>query len=211
MAETTKFWLLVALVCGAFAVAEYMYACEAIRICRDRKRHTLFRILVALVLLVDCLGFLGCMTGHEGLRVTGWYIDHCQLYEALKNCCGCAVSSPVKEFGLSLLLLPFVAPIFGWLLGAFGMQFAVQFVEHLLPSPYSHGPLETIVMTSYLATGLTLCAISLAAAPIRAMAMYETPKRSWWKIIVVLYVTYWPVAFLLPHEIRDMIARLGLW
>ena len=40
MAEITKFWMLVAAMCGVFAIAEYMYACEAIRVCRDRSRDT---------------------------------------------------------------------------------------------------------------------------------------------------------------------------
>ncbi len=182
MAETTKFWLLVALVCGAFAVAEYMYAREAIRICRDRKRHTLFRILVALVLLVDCLGFLGCMRSEA-------------MTEYIRHLHGCGTSS-VNKIAISLLASPISGSIFGCRVLGEGVctfllpdlrNFSILFVFLLGPAMQLPG------------------AISFAAQIVRPMVMYKAPKRSWWKIVFVFYVTYLPAAFTLPYTVRELI------
>ena len=185
MAETTKFWMLVAAMCGVFAVAEYMYACEAIRVCRDRSRDTPYKILVTLILLVDCLGFIGCLSGDP----MECYIRWCETADAHKCCCSLGNSATIKELSLSLLLVPFVWPLFGWVQGPLAAAFLIPELPCI--APYCAIPRSMIAAP--------LAAISLAAAPIRSIVMYQAPQRSWLKIIFVSYVTYWPVAFAFPY------------
>lgn len=187
MAETTKFWLLVALVCGAFAVAEYMYACEAIRICRDRTKKAIYRIAVALVLLVDCLGFLGCMAGPMGNEVMECYIRWCQM----KACCDC-VSSTAGEIGTWLLISPVMGQCVSWVflpLSIFGF-----FVPPEIPDC-----VRKCLMLPMILLWILLAVISFTAPFIRVVVMYKAPKRSWWKIIFVFYITYWAIAFQFPY------------
>jgi hypothetical protein len=187
MAETTKFWLLVALVCGAFAVAEYMYAREAIRICRDRTEERLYKIAVALVLFVDCFGFLACMAGHEGKEAMDCYIRWCRM----KACCDC-VSSTAGEIGTWLLMSPVMGQCVSWM-------FLPLFILEFFVPPGIPDCARVYLMLPTVLLGIPLVAISFTAPFIRAMVMYKAPKCSLWKIIFVFYVTYWPLAFLFPH------------
>jgi hypothetical protein len=188
MAETTKFWLLVALVCGAFAVAEYMYAREAIRICRDRKRHTLFRILVALVLLVDCLGFLGCVG-----PVSQEYVRY--LYEW--------GPSPVDGIAIGLLTSPVIGPVFWFFFLGIGAS-SIPINALIVVFSLLIGNISWSIMVWFMIPIVILfCSVAFVAAPIHAIVMYKAPKRSWWKIIFVFCVTYWSAAFILA----DMIGR----
>ena len=58
MHEAVVFWLLVAVVCGSFAAAEYMYLVEVFRICRSRTQSLPYKVLVVLVAIADGIGQL---------------------------------------------------------------------------------------------------------------------------------------------------------
>ena len=58
MHEAVVFWLLVAVVCGSFAAAEYMYLVEVFRICRSRTQSLPYKVLVVLVAIADGIVFL---------------------------------------------------------------------------------------------------------------------------------------------------------
>ena len=180
MSVALKFWMLVSLPCGAFAVAEYLYACETIRICRDHTRPVLYRIATILVLLVDCLGFLSCM--NLGMSDCIYYI---YVWGP----------SPIVPISLGLLLGPlfilFLGPLF--LGGASVILFLPDSLCDAMPALW---PLRWTLCIIFLV-------ISLIAPIMRAAVLYQAPRRKWWKVAFVFYVTYWPVALMVP----DMIGR----
>ena len=178
MSDTLKFWMLVSLLCVAFAMAEYMYACEVIRICRDGSRHVLYKMLAALVLLVDCLGFLGCMD--EGM-------NDCIRYIYAWG------PSPIAAICLGLLLNPFWGLMFGWLFIA-GAGSSV-----FIPASLCDAIPQLVILKGLLMISFIPCAV--AAPFMRARVMYQAPCRSWWKVVFVAYVTYWPIAILLPSAL----------
>ena len=184
MAETTKFWLLVAFVCGAFAVAEYMYAGEAIRICRDRSKRAIYRIAVALVLLVDCLGFLGCMGS-----VMPEYVRYLYGWGPF----------PFDEIAIGLLTSP-IAGLFLWFF-FLGIG-AASIVKAFLIAVF-HLPIDvmswSVMVWFMIPIAILFVAVALFAPYIRVGVMYTTVNRSWWKIIFVFCVTYWPAAFMLAE------------
>jgi len=175
-----KFWMLVALLCGAFAVAEYLYAYETIRVCRNHARPVLYKIVAILVLLVDCLGFLGCM--NLGMSDCIYYI---YVWGP----------SPIVPVCLGLLLGPlfmlFLGPI---ILGCSGV--ILFFPEPLCNAMPALWPLRWTLSILFLL-------IAFAAPIMRAAVLYQAPRRTWWQIVFVYYVTYWPVALMVP----DMLGR----
>ena len=172
MHEAVVFWLLVAVVCGSFAAAEYMYLVEVFRICRSRTQSLPYKVLVVLVAIVDGIVFLWGMS--VGLDEYMYY-----LY----------VWGPSPNAGIAIGLA--LSPIFSPLLfvaGVMGLASAV--LSPLLPNP--------VVM----ALMLCLILVAFSAQVVRPVVMYKSPRRSWWKIIFVFYVTYWPVAFLFDAMAR---------
>ena len=176
MSVALEFWMLVTLLCGAFAVAEYLYASETIRVCRDHTRPVLYRIAAILALIVDCLGFLGCM--NLGMRDCIYYI----------HVWG---PSPIVPICLGLLLGPLFMIFLGPLILGGGS------VALLLPDPLCDvipalWPLRWTLIILFLV-------ISLAASIMRVAVMCQAPHRTWWKVTFVFYVTYWPVALMVPN------------
>ena len=172
MHEAVVFWLLVAVVCGSFAAAEYMYLVEVFRICRSRTQSLPYKVLVVLVAIADGIVFLWGMS--VGLDEYMYY-----LY----------VWGPSPNAGIAIGLA--LSPIFSPLLfvaGVMGLASAV--LSPLLPNP--------VVM----ALMLCLMLVAFSAQVVRPVVMYKSPRRSWWKIIFVFYVTYWPVAFLFDSMAR---------
>ena len=172
MHEAVVFWLLVAVVCGSFAAAEYMYLVEVFRICRSRTQSLPYKVLVVLVAIADGIVFLWGMS--VGLDEYMYY-----LY----------VWGPSPNAGIAIGLA--LSPIFSPLLfvaGVMGLASAV--LSPLLPNP--------VVM----ALMLCLILVAFSAQVVRPVVMYKSPRRSWWKIIFVFYVTYWPVAFLFDSMAR---------
>jgi len=180
MSVALKFWMLVALLCGAFAVAEYLYACETICICRNHTRPVLYRIAAILVLLVDCLGFLGCM--NLGMSDCIYFI---YVWGP----------PPIVPISLGLLLGPsfmlFLGPLF---LGG-------SSVILLLPDPLCDA-MPALWSVRWTLTIIFLV-VSLAAPIMRVAVMCQAKRRKWWKVAFVFYVTYCPVALMVP----DMIGR----
>ena len=180
MSVALKFWMLVTLICGAFAVAEYLYACETIRVYRHHARPALYKIAAILVLLVDCLGFLGCM--NEGMSDCIYYI---YIWGP----------SPIVPISLGLLLGPLFMLVLGPLtLGGTGVVFLLP--DSLCDAMPTLWPLRQSLVILFLV-------ISLIAPILRAAVICQAPHRKWWKVVFVFYVTYWPVVLLLP----DMIGR----
>ena len=180
MSTALKFWMLVALLCGAFAVAKYLYACETIRVCRDRTRHVLYRTAAILVLLVDCLGFLGCM--NLGMSDCIYYIYGWG-------------PSPIVPISLGLLFGPLFMLILGpIILGCGGVILFLP--DSLCDAMPGFWPLRWTLSILFIA-------VAFAAPIMRAAVLYQAPRRTWWQIVFVYYVTYWPVALMVP----DMIGR----
>ena len=175
MSVALKFWMLVALMCSAFAVAEYLYACETIRVCRDHTRPVLYKIAAMLVMLVDCLGFLGCM--NLGMSDCIYYI---YVWGP----------SPIAEIGVGMLLGPclmlLLGPVF---LGGSGVILLLS--DSLCNAMPVFWPVRWTLCELFLMT-------SVAAPIMRVAVMYQTPRRMWWKVVFVFYVTYWPVALTIP-------------
>ena len=172
MHEAVVFWLLVAVVCGSFAAAEYMYLVEVFRICRSRTQSLPYKVLVVLVAIADGIVFLWGMS--VGLDEYMYY-----LY----------VWGPSPNAGIAIGLA--LSPIFSPLLfvaGVMGLASAV-------PSPLLPNPVVMALM-------LCLMLVAFSAQVVRPVVMYKSPRRSWWKIIFVFYVTYWPVAFLFDSMAR---------
>ncbi len=172
MHEAVVFWLLVAVVCGSFAAAEYMYLVEVFRICRSRTQSLPYKVLVVLVAIADGIVFLWGMS--VGLDEYMYY-----LY----------VWGPSPNAGIAIGLA--LSPIFSPLLfvaGVMGLASAV-------PSPLLPNPVVMALM-------LCLMLVAFSAQAVRPVVMYKSPRRSWWKIIFVFYVTYWPVAFLFDAMAR---------
>ena len=172
MHEAVVFWLLVAVVCGSFAAAEYMYLVEVFRICRSRTQSLPYKVLVVLVAIADGIVFLWGMS--VGLDEYMYY-----LY----------VWGPSPNAGIAIGLA--LSPIFSPLLfvaGVMGLASAV-------PSPLLPNPVVMALM-------LCLILVAFSAQVVRPVVMYKSPRRSWWKIIFVFYVTYWPVAFLFDAMAR---------
>ena len=172
MHEAVVFWLLVAVVCGSFAAAEYMYLVEVFRICRSRTQSLPYKVLVVLVAIADGIVFLWGMS--VGLDEYMYY-----LY----------VWGPSPNAGIAIGLA--LSPIFSPLLfvaGVMGLASAV-------PSPLLPNPVVMALM-------LCLILVAFSAQVVRPVVMYKSPRRSWWKIIFVFYVTYWPVAFLFDSMAR---------
>ena len=180
MSVALKFWMLVSLLCGAFAVAEYLYACETIRVCRDHTRPVLYKIAAILVLLVDCLGFLSCM--NLGM-------SDCLYYIYVWG------PSPIVPISLGFLLGPLFILFLGPLIlgGASVILFLPDSLCDAMPVLW---PLRQTLIILFLA-------ISLIAPIMRVVVMCQAPRRKWWKVAFVFYVTYWPVALMVP----DMIGR----
>ena len=172
MHEAVVFWLLVAVVCGSFAAAEYMYLVEVFRICRSRTQSLPYKVLVVLVAIADGIVFLWGMS--VGLDEYMYY-----LY----------VWGPSPNAGIAIGLA--LSPIFSPLLfvaGVMGLASAV-------PSPLLPNPVVMALM-------LCLILVAFSAQVVRPVVMYKSPRRSWWKIIFVFYVTYWTVAFLFDSMAR---------
>ena len=168
MHEAVVFWLLVAAVCGSFAAAEYMYLVEVFRICRSRTQLLPYKVLTVWVAIADGIVFLWGMS--VGLDEYMYY-----LY----------VWGPSPNAGIAIGLA--LSPIFSPLLfvaGVVGLAYTT-----LLPLPLMPNPVVVALM-------LCLMLIAFSAQVVRPVVMYKSPRRSWWKIIFVFYVTYWPVAFL---------------
>ena len=172
MHEAVVFWLLVAVVCGSFVAAEYMYLVEVFRICRSRTQSLPYKVLGVLVAIADGIVFLWGMS--VGLDEYMYY-----LY----------VWGPSPNAGIAIGLA--LSPIFSPLLfvaGVMGLASAV-------PSPLLPNPVVMALM-------LCLMLVAFSAQVVRPVVMYKSPRRSWWKIIFVFYVTYWPVAFLFDSMAR---------
>ena len=178
MSVALKFWMLVSLLCGAFAVAEYLYACETIRVYRHHARPALYKIAAILVLLVDCLGFLGCM--NLGMSDCIYYI---YVWGP----------SPIAPICIGLLLGPVFMLVLGPLtLGGAGVVFLLP--DSLCDAMPVLWPLRQTLIIPFLA-------ISLIAPIMRVVVMCQAPSRKWWKVAFVFYVTYWPVALMVPEMI----------
>ena len=172
MHEAVVFWLLVAVVCGSFAAAEYMYLVEVFRICRSRTQSLPYKVLVVLVAIADGIVFLWGMS--VGLDEYMYY-----LY----------VWGPSPNAGIAIGLV--LSPIFSPLLFVAG----VMGLASAEPSPLLPNPVVMALM-------LCLMLVAFSAQVVRPVVMYKSPRRSWWKIIFVFYVTYWPVAFLFDSMAR---------
>ena len=178
MSVAPRLWILVALLCGAFAVAEHLYACETIRLCRNHARPVLYKAVAILALLVDCLGFLGCM--NEGMSDCIYYI---YVWGPSPNALIC--------IGLLLgpLFMLFLGPI---ILGCVGVILFLP--DSLCDAMPTLWPLRWTL-------GILFIAIAFAAPIMRAAVLYQAPRRLWWKVIFAYYVTYWPVALMVPNMV----------
>ena len=172
MHEAVVFWLLVAVVCGSFAAAEYMYLVEVFRICRSRTQSLPYKVLVVLIAIADGIVFLWGMS--VGL-------DEYMYYLYVWG------PSPNAGIAIGLALSPIFCPLL-FVAGVMGLASAV-------PSPLLPNPVVMALM-------LCLILVAFSAQVVRPVVMYKSPRRSWWKIIFVFYVTYWPVAFLFDSMAR---------
>ena len=172
MHEAVVFWLLVAVVCGLFAAAEYMYLVEVFRICRSRTQSLPYKVLVVLIAIADGIVFLWGMS--VGL-------DEYMYYLYVWG------PSPNAGIAIGLALSPIFCPLL-FVAGVMGLASAV-------PSPLLPNPVVMALM-------LCLILVAFSAQVVRPVVMYKSPRRSWWKIIFVFYVTYWPVAFLFDAMAR---------
>ena len=175
MHEAVVFWLLVAVVCGSFAAAEYMYLVEVFRICRSRTQSLPYKVLVVLVAIADGIVFLwGMSVGFDE------YIRWLYVWGP----------SPNAGIAIGLALSPIFSPLLLFVVGVMGLVYAV-----LSPLPLMPDPLVEAFM-------LCLMLVAFSAQVVRPVVMYKSPRRLWWKIIFVFYVTYWPVAFLFDAMAR---------
>ena len=172
MHEAVVFWLLVAVVCGSFAAAEYMYLVEVFRICRSRTQSLPYKVLVVLVAIADGIVFLWGMSVGLDEYMYSLYVWG---------------PSPNAGIAIGLALSPIFSPLL-FVAGVMGLASAV-------PSPLLPNPVVMALM-------LCLILVAFSAQVVRPVVMYKSPRRSWWKIIFVFYVTYWPVAFLFDSMAR---------
>ena len=172
MHEAVVFWLLVAVVCGSFAAAEYMYLVEVFRICRSRTQSLPYKVLVVLVAIADGIVFLWGMSVGLDEYMYSLYVWG---------------PSPNAGIAIGLALSPIFSPLL-FVAGVMGLASAV-------PSPLLPNPVVMALM-------LCLMLVAFSAQVVRPVVMYKSPRRSWWKIIFVFYVTYWPVAFLFDSMAR---------
>ena len=172
MHEAVVFWLLVAVVCGSFAAAEYMYLVEVFRICRSRTQSLPYKVLVVLVAIADGIVFLWGMSVGLDEYMYSLYVWG---------------PSPNAGIAIGLALSPIFSPLL-FVAGVMGLASAV-------PSPLLPNPVVMALM-------LCLMLVAFSAQVVRPVVMYKSPRRSWRKIIFVFYVTYWPVAFLFDSMAR---------
>ena len=180
MSVALKFWMLVSLLCGAFAIAEYLYACETIRVCRNHARPALYKMAAILVLIVDCRGFLGCM--NLGMSDCIYYI---YVWGP----------SPIAPICIGLLLGPLFMIILGPIVLGCGRVILIL-PDSLCDAMPTLWPLRWTLSILFIA-------VAFAAPIMRAAVLYQAPRRTWWQIVFVYYVTYWPVALMVP----DMLGR----
>ena len=154
------------------AIAEWMFAAEAIGYARRRNLGKRMRLFLAAVVVSDGLSII--------LNVVGW----CWAYATING--GWLIGSDIVADLLAWTLLgPVFSPI-----TFLGLAFAAPLVAIL------DGPLFLLSPLT-LAMGL----LSFASPVLRAKVMWEAERRSWLKLLFVVYVTFLPASLFIPWAI----------
>ena len=153
------------------AVAEWMFATEAVRYSRRRNLGKRMRLFLAAVVISDGLSII--------LNVGGW----CWAYATINGGWLIGSTDLMAELRGSALLSPMFSPI-AFLCTAFAGPLVAIIDRPLL-----------FLLPLTLPMGL----LSFASPIIRAKVMWKTEWRSWIKLLFVVYATFLPASLAIPY------------
>ena len=168
--ESIQFFGFFAAVFVFCAVAEWMFAAEAVNYARRRNLGKRMRLFLAAVVISDGLSII--------LNVVGW----CLEYATINGGWLIGSAKLMAELHSSVLLSPLFSPI-----TFFVVALAGPFVEIL------DGPLLFLSPLTF-PMGL----LSFASPIMRAKVMWKADWRSCIKLLFVVYATFMPASLFIP-------------
>ena len=165
------FFAFFAVVFAFCAIAEWMFAAEAVKYARRRNLGKRMRLFLAAVVISDGLSII--------VNVVGW----CWVYATING--GLLIGTDiVSELLVYALLGPVVSPITFLFVGLAGPLVAIL-----------DGPLLFLLPLT-LPTGL----LSFASPIMRAKVMWKADWLSWIKLLFVIYATFLPASLIFPFS-----------